>query len=298
MQQRHLLYIETIINAGSISKAANQLYVSQPYLSSYIKQIEQEWHLTLFNRKKRPISLTIEGEAYLKYLQAQQSLYQDFARKISNITNLKSGFLNLGVTPTLAFHTLHNILPTYMELFPNIKIKLFEGDSKAIEQYVLEGKVDLCLNTLPLWDKRINYTSLYTSGIYLVIPPQHRLYHQLEHEELTTEDIMKSITHERFIMLKNRYGLAQMIHKIIDDYHMEPDIVLETSNVDNGNRLAISTGTLTFVPKGAVEYNSNAIYIKMPEQYTNTVILDYKQYDQLSKAGKAFIDIATYQYNN
>ncbi|WP_080588835.1 LysR family transcriptional regulator [Staphylococcus saprophyticus] len=49
---RNYKYIETIINEGTITKAANKLYVSQPYLNSFIKNIEAEWNIIIFNRKK------------------------------------------------------------------------------------------------------------------------------------------------------------------------------------------------------------------------------------------------------
>lgn len=224
-------------------------------------------------------------------------LYHDVTRKITNISNLNSGFLNIGVTPTLAFHILHKILPKFMNLFPNIKINLIEGNSQDIEKQVLEGKVDLCLNTLPLWNKNIQYTQIYTEPIYLVVPPQHHLYKRIQQNELNSNEIMSLISHDHFIILKDRYGLKQIINKVLETYNIYPNIILETSNVDNADRLAISTGVLTFIPSSSTEHNSDAIYVELNQSFTNTVVIGYNKLENLTKASDQFIDLTLKQFN-
>ncbi|NWK83351.1 LysR family transcriptional regulator [Staphylococcus sp. GSSP0090] len=294
---RNFKYIEAIITEGTFSKAADKLYVSQPYLSSFIKNIETEWNITIFNRKKRPLTFTAEGQVYYKYLQDQAYLLQDVTRKITNISNLNAGFLNIGVTPTLAFHILHKILPKFIELYPNIKIDLIEGDSQDIERQLLQGTVDVCLNTLPLWNKGINHNEIYTEPIYLVVPPQHYLFNRLQQKDMELKELMSLIANDQFIILKDRYGLKQTINKILDFYDMHPNIILETSNVDNAHRLAISTGVLTFIPSSSTEHNSNAFYIKLSKNFMNTVIIGYKHFDDLSKAGQNFVSLTLDQFN-
>ncbi|MBF7019911.1 LysR family transcriptional regulator substrate-binding protein [Staphylococcus sp. 18_1_E_LY] len=210
---------------------------------------------------------------------------------------MNSGFLNIGITPTLAFHILHKILPKFMNVFPNIKINLVEGTSQDIENQVLEGKVDLCLNTLPLLNRNIQYTQIYTEPIYLVVPPQHHLYKRIQQNEVNSTEIMSLISHDHFIILKDRYGLKQIINKALETYDIYPNVILETSNVDNAHRLAISAGVLTFIPSSSIEHNSDAIYVELNQSFTNTVVIGYKDTKNLTKVCDEFISLTLKQFN-
>ena len=108
---------------------------------------------------------------------------------------------------------------------------------------------------------------------------------------------MSLISHDHFIILKDRYGLKQIINKVLETYYIYPNIILETSNVDNVHRLAISTGVLTFIPSSSTEHNSDAIYVELNQSFTNTVVIGYNKLENLTKASDQFIDLTLKQFN-
>ncbi|MCE5091315.1 LysR family transcriptional regulator [Staphylococcus devriesei] len=285
-----MLFIDTLIKEGSFSKASNKLYVSQPYYSNYIKSIETSLGVTLFNRKKKPLILTTEGEIYYEYLKDIDLMYLKMTQKLTNISNYDSGFLRIGTNPTLASHVLHKVLPAFTQKYPKIKIDLIEGDTKDLENKLLDNKIDICFNTLPLWNSSIDYAELYAENIYLVISSQNILYKDLDN--LTLDQIMSSINHQKFIMLKDRYGLRKLFCNILKYYEISPNVTIETVSIDTAHKLALYSGSFTFIPETSVTDKSNVKYLKMPEQFKNRVVLAFKNKDLLSKASTNFIDFS------
>src|SRR5699024_2838314 len=106
MNERELLYIKTIADTKSISKAAEELFIAQPSLSQALQRIEKELGTHLFIREPRGMKLTYAGEKY--YLMAKEILdiYSDFKSEITHINELKSGRLVIGVARYMGMNIL------------------------------------------------------------------------------------------------------------------------------------------------------------------------------------------------
>ena len=90
LQQLH--YVITISEAGSLNKAAEQLYIAQPSLTSAIKELEKELGITIFNRSGRGVTLTQDGTEFLLYARQIYSQYEDLMDKYGDAQNLKKKF--------------------------------------------------------------------------------------------------------------------------------------------------------------------------------------------------------------
>ena len=93
MNSKKLKYIITIAELKSISKAANELFISQPSLSSILSNLEKELGVTLFNRSTSPLSLTYAGEKYIKIAKEILSLESNLKKELFDISNMKKGKL-------------------------------------------------------------------------------------------------------------------------------------------------------------------------------------------------------------
>ena len=119
MTERELLYVKTIVEEHSISKAAQKLYVSQPSLSTCIQKIEKQLGTKLFNRTNNGLVQTFAGERYYKLALDVMKIYRNFEIEMSDINNLKKGRIVLGITVYLATHVLPIILPAFKKQCPN-----------------------------------------------------------------------------------------------------------------------------------------------------------------------------------
>ena len=87
MTLKQILYVRAVSKAGSIGKAAESLFISQSSLSESIRNLEREYGMVLFERTSKGISLTRQGEAFLKDTQLLTNIYQDLVDKYKNHTN-------------------------------------------------------------------------------------------------------------------------------------------------------------------------------------------------------------------
>ena len=93
-----MLYVYTIWQQGSFSKAAEKLYLTQPTLSMAIRKLEKELGVPLFDRKHHPLKLTEAGEIYLDTARKIRQLEREQTQKLQDIQNLVTGTIRLGGT--------------------------------------------------------------------------------------------------------------------------------------------------------------------------------------------------------
>ena len=129
MEFRELTNILTIAEEGSLSKAAEKLFVSQSSLSQFLTKLEQEIGSPLFFRAKGELTLTPAGKLYVeaakKVIQIQKELYQ-------NIASLdKRGHISVGVTSNFGLRMLSEIIPQFKALYPEVTIEISETNFPA-----------------------------------------------------------------------------------------------------------------------------------------------------------------------
>ncbi|KNF07119.1 transcriptional regulator LysR family [Gottschalkia purinilytica] len=138
---------------GSISKAAKELFTSQPAVSQSIKLLEKKLGGQLFYRNPKGVSLTTEGEVLFKYIEQGYGLIQTAERKFWEIKNLKLGQVRIGVSDTLCKYYLIPYLEKYNKTFPDIKIYVANYSTYKIIDLLESGEVDLGILNLPV-DKK------------------------------------------------------------------------------------------------------------------------------------------------
>ncbi|MGE7664477.1 LysR family transcriptional regulator [Ureibacillus composti] len=287
-------YLQAIEEYGNISHAANALFVSQPYLSKYLKNLETKLGVELINRQVTPLTLTYAGELYISYMKDIQKTYEKMQHELESISHLKKGRLTIGINPILASHTLYKFLPDFMSKYPGIQIELEEVTASEMESLVLQNKIEICINMLPITNKDLVYETLYEEDFYLVIPRNHELFDQNNTKPIHVPFNPSRLNNEKFILLKPGLGLRRFTDQIFEKYNIKPQIVLETNNIENAFRLAKNGAGLTIIPEGVVtrdqiKVNSNLYTLGNPT-YKNKIVISYKIDNVLSPAAKAFLD--------
>ena len=132
MRRTALKYIETILETGSITKAAKKLFVSQPSLSQYIRRVEEDNDIELFDRTSQPWVLTEDGQFYMETERKIESIYRQREQFFSDKHMLTSGEVFIGSTQYRSNTVLSKVLPVYRKRYPDIKIHLLEGISSEL----------------------------------------------------------------------------------------------------------------------------------------------------------------------
>lgn len=139
----------------SFSKAAEELYMTQPAVSQAIMQLERELDVRLFNRTAKGVTLTTEGNHLFEYINSAISLIESGEEKIQEFKNLTVGKLKIGVGDTISKYFLVPFLEEFHKKYPNIKFKIVNGTTYELCSLVKSGEVDISICNLPLIDSAL-----------------------------------------------------------------------------------------------------------------------------------------------
>lgn len=252
MNDKELLYIKTIADTQSISKAAEELFIAQPSLSQALQRIERELGTHLFIREPRGMKLTYAGEKY--YLMAKEILdiYSDFKSEITHINELKAGRLVIGIARYMGMNILPNVLPKFNKNYPNIEIIIREENTRVLENLVLGGNVDFALTHVHKkeMNEKINYEILKEDEFLLVTPKAYlKDSYKIKVKDGKSYVDLRDLEGEKFILLDINKGIRKVQDRTIKSYGISPDVVFTTKNFETAKRLAANGMGITIIPK-------------------------------------------------
>jgi LysR family transcriptional regulator, transcription activator of glutamate synthase operon len=158
MELQQLKYFQTVARLGHMTRAAEELYVSQPSLSRSIARLEQELGAPLFDRQGRRIRLNQYGEVLLRRVDFAFEDLELARREITDMVGPEQGVITLCVLPGSGTHLLPRLLNAFRSHHPRIHFRLLQQMQDAIFtalRQLEEGEVDLCLCLQPPHDEII-----------------------------------------------------------------------------------------------------------------------------------------------
>ena len=295
MSFKKLKYIITIAECRSISKAACELFISQPSLSSILSNMEKDLGVSLFDRSTNPISLTYAGEKYVETAKKILSLESNLKKELIDISTMKKGKITIGIPSVRGTHVLPLILPKFKQEYPGIDIHVIEGDSNYLEECLLSGKVDLVLTSLPSTDKRITCELLYEEKIMLACKKGYlNSQHLLDiNSNIVNLNSLKDVD---FILTKKNHRIRKLTEHLFDSFNFKPKIILETSNTATAFRLATSGIGVCFVSEMILNttkpMNEFDLFNIENSPVKWNISISYLNSSYLSNVERSFIDFA------
>lgn len=150
MQLKELQYIVTLAEEGSVSRAADKLYMAQSSLSEFLRQYEAELGVTLFVRTSRGIRPTAAGSLFVDNARTILMHYRLVRAQLDDMADLNGGSVIFGISSFRGRHMVPRLLKAFHEKYPRIQVKVVEGNSMALEEMLVEGNLDLAVVALPL----------------------------------------------------------------------------------------------------------------------------------------------------
>ena len=134
---------QEVARMGNISAAAQNLYISQSAVSQSIKQLEEQLQVRLFSRSTRGVVLTSEGKTLLDYVTRALGLIQNGEEKLAQSRQLLTGELIIGASDTVTKTYLLSRLEAFHRAYPDIRIRILNGTSRMVLDYLHSGQVDI-----------------------------------------------------------------------------------------------------------------------------------------------------------
>lgn len=205
------------------TKAANQLYISQPTLSYALSELEKELGVPLFERKGNRTCITKYGESFMPYVKQIFSTLDEATARLYEMLDASSGKISLGYLYSISFDFVPRILEMFYADSGNSRITFdfFQGLHYAMIEKLKSASLDLMLSADPN-DKTIMGVPVFNQELFVVVPEDHRLAKQ---EEVSLSDVKD----EPLISLSKTSNIRNHLVKCFEKIGAKPTIVGEVA---------------------------------------------------------------------
>ena len=174
MADRRLQVFYTVAKQLSFTKAAEQLFMTQPAVTFQVKQLEEQFNARLFERSHGKITLTPAGRLVMDYAERILALSEEMETRVGELTGTMSGPLLLGASTTIAEFVLPRILGEFKVEHPQVHTHLTVGNSEMIEHRVADHALDLGLIESPSHLPGLTTEVCCEDELVLICAPAHR----------------------------------------------------------------------------------------------------------------------------
>ncbi len=283
---KYMAFIRTV-EYGSFTKAAEVLHYSQSGISRMIRDLEQEWRITLLERNRAGVRLTSDGMRVLPLARSLCEDYQKLLMQVEDIQGVQSGMIRIGTFSSVATHWLPPIIKAFQRDYPGIDYELLLGDYTEIETWIEEGRVDCGFLRLPT-KPELETIFLERDRLLAVLPENHPLVGQ---EKVPLE----ALCGEPFLLLEK--GAKAEISELFERSGQKPQTRFTTwddyavmSMVESGLGLSI----LPELILRRIPYRIVARELDVPAW--RDIALALRDRETASLAVKRFLDYLDYRH--
>ncbi len=225
LSQYRIFY--AVAKAGNISKAAKELYISQPAISKSISKLEDSLNTTLFTRNSRGVQLTEEGQVLFEHTQAAFDELNIGEQELKRIREFNLGHIRIGVSNTLCRFIMVTYLKGFIEKYPHIKITIESQSTTHTLSMLDQQRIDIGLVAEPKAQKNLVFLPVMEIEDIFVATPSY--LENLRLREGADADVFQAGN----IMLLDKNNLTR---NYIDDYmslsHIAANSLLEVTTMD------------------------------------------------------------------
>ncbi|MDE2420114.1 MAG: LysR family transcriptional regulator [Gammaproteobacteria bacterium] len=192
----------TVMQTGSVSRAAEKLFLTQPAVSKRLRILEDEFGVALFTPIGRGIQPTQAALDLLPRARRWLLDYEEIKHALSHAQDQVAGLLRIGTSHHIGLHHLPVALKNFVQTHPAVELDVHFVDSEQAHQAVLSGELELAFLTLPpAFDARLSYREIWNDPLVFVVAPFHPLAKQSK-DSLTLSDLAQ---HAAILPAANTY---------------------------------------------------------------------------------------------
>jgi DNA-binding transcriptional LysR family regulator len=233
-----------IARRGSVSRAAEALFVTQPALSARLKSLESQVGAQLFVRTGRGVRLSEAGHAFLPYAQRALEAVSEGHRLVGEVARGGAGELALGAAPAVSTYVLPAILERFHLEHPNVRLAVRTGHSEEVLDLVLHEQVQIGL-VRALRHPEIESVPLYEDELVLVANPAHRF-------AAAGEIAVEEMSEEQLILFDRTSSYHDLTSAFFREAGVVPRGVMELDNIDATKKMVRQGLGVALLPHTAV----------------------------------------------
>jgi DNA-binding transcriptional LysR family regulator len=279
----------TVANTGNISKAAKELYISQPAISKSIQKLEESLNCKLFSRSSRGVMLTEEGQLLYGHVKEAFETLTTGEDQLKRSIALGVGHLQIGVSSTLCKYVLLPYLKEFIRLNPHVSISINCQSTNETLQLLDDNKIDIGLIGKPENTKNISFYPL--ARIEDVFVANQEYLNHLKERGIPESSILENAT----LMLLDKNNMTR---QYIDDFFQKNQIsIADSIDISNMDLLIdfakIGVGVACVIKNFISNELADGSLIEIPLKYpipTREVGFAFRQHAKPSKTLASFIE--------
>ena len=300
-------YVYEVYKERSFTKAAQNLYISQPSLSARIKKIEEIIGEPLFDRSTTPLQLTEVGKVYIEAAEEITQIEQRVENYINDLAGLKTGNLAVGASTLFAAYVVPSLITQFNQKFPDVHIQLIEGNTAELEEMLGSNALDFVIDNYH-YDSILYNKELYCEENILLAVPKHFSVneelgmYQLSYKNIKNKNYLSrkypAVPLERFadlpfIMLTQGNDTRTRGDRLCRNVGFKPNIVLEFNQQSTAYMASSTQLGATFISDILVSQLptfENLVYYKLDgEEAKRKVFFYYKTHKYKTRVMEEFI---------
>lgn len=278
MDTKYITYILAIAERKNMTKAAEDLYVSQSSLSQYLSKLEQELGTPLFYRTKGELVPTPAGELYIeackKVMEIKNQLYQ-------NISGLENrGHIGIGITSQFGLRMMTDIIPKYKKEYPDVQIEISEGSVPQVKKMILEENVDIGImagNTIIPFEGQTDI--LRNEEVFFAIPIDHPYRKKNPGRPISVEELVKEFKDDNFLMAKRGSSIRLIYDDLFADIPFEPTSMCETNSIPTVRSMIAAHNGVSFLAESCSRDRDKIAYYSLdPKAFRLNLLVHRKNW--------------------
>ncbi len=289
VEVRHLRYFLAVAEAGSFSRAADRLGISQPSVSQQMRDLETGLRVSLFQRRGKRILLTPNGLIFQEHARSFLRQLENCLQALGSEPGQSRGILHVGVVPILNVPLMPQLMGLFAKDHPGISLIVEEISSTEIETALEEGRMDVGLGFVTRHSPNLLYERLCTDEFALIVPTKHPWARRriVDFSELHQQ---------RLLQLPDSFVMRRMTDEICRRHQVRPRTVAEINAIETLLRSLAPLRAAAVMPKIALrgreglkavplrgkQLGLEIGLLRLSDSPTNTAVADFTQLTKIA----------------
>ena len=297
MNLKQLEAFVQVSESGSFSKAAKELFLTQPTISAHISSLEKELNVRLFIRNTKEVSLSDDGKDLYRYAKQITDLEKAIEERFYMDSDDGKHFITIAASTIPAQYLLPKVLMYYRERYPKEQIKIMETDSSEVVTQVVDHMVDVGFTGTVLEKKHCKYIPFYKDELAVITPdtPEYRILKEQDRDDIDW------IRRKPLILREEGSGTRKEAEKQLKNagISMEAlDIVASIANQETIKKSVKQGMGITVLSRLAAEDEDGLLIFPIPgADEGRDINLVYNKNYQMTRSADRFIRIVKEVYD-
>ena len=233
-----------VARLGNLSRAAEEMFLTQPTLTARLRGLEEEVGDQLFVRTSRGMRLTEAGREFLPYAERAVGSLADGKRYLKELREGSGGRLALGASPGVGTYALPGLLERFVGAYPKVSVSVRTGHSEEILEMVVKEEVQLGL-TRAMSHPAVESLPLYEDELVLVVDPDHRF-------TAKGSASLAEVAGETLILFDQDSSYTEQTHALFRDAGIRDFRTMEVDNIEAAKRMVEHRLGVALLPRTSI----------------------------------------------